>query len=429
MNYSLVKAVLNDTWSVSLQYYLQYNRIANAILSGIHFEMEKDSIEPFFQLFDIQSSNYINSDGKSSSNKGLIAVHSVEGIMLKYDTSSGKVGTRTIGQSILNIDKNPDIIAHVVIFDTGGGQSNSVAPLQEAFQKATKPIVSFIDGHMHSAGVFAGVSADEIVARPGSFMGSIGTFIEIEGIPQNHTDKDGKVYRRIYATTSGKKNLEYEEALKGNDAPVQKNLLDPHDKLFMDAVKANRPNITDEQLEGGFFQVENLVGTLVDSIGDLDFAISRAVELANKNKNSNSNQISNSNTMSKPKFNLLTKAVNSEKPLEVNDGGIFLSTEQATSVETLLGTNANTIEAYSGLKDSESIKGLRDQITALTSEKETLTSEKETLSNDNATLKTENDKLSKKTVTPTGAGADNDGSDAVVVDAEAEHFFNLSQIK
>jgi len=425
MNYSLVRAVLEDTWAISLQSYLQYQHILHAILTGMEFEMDSNSLEPVSRFWDLQSASYVEPNGKSDSQKGIIAVHSINGPMLKYDTACGPVGTKTIAREITNADNTPDVIAHVVIFDTGGGQSTSVAPLKEAFTKASKPIVAFIDGNMHSAGVFAGVHAKEIVALPGSFMGSIGTFIGIEGMPQNHTDKDGKVYRRIYATTSGKKNLEFEEALKGNDAPIQKNLLDPHDKQFMDAVREQRPNVTDEQLEGGFFQVENLVGTLVDSIGDLSFAISRAAELAQKNKqNQNLTNNSNSkNNMDKPEFKVLAKSAGLET-LEVADNGIFLSTDQAEKVQSELTTLHQNAEAYSGLKEGETVDGLQSKIAELTQSNSDLTEK-------NQTLTTENEKLSKETVKETGAvgEGDNDLDKNKVVDAEAQHYYELSKIK
>lgn len=422
MNYSLVKAVLNDTWSISLQYYLQFSQIADAILSGVHFEMDQESIEPYTQLFDLQSAAYVNPEGDSKSDKGFVAVHSVRGIMLKYDTSCGPVGTRTIAQAILSADRNPEVKSHVVVYDTGGGQSTSVQPLKEAFQKATKPVVAFVDGNMHSAGLFSAVFAKEIMALPGSMAGSIGTFIALEGMPKNHTDDKGKVYRRIYATTSGKKNEEFEQALLGNDVPIQKNLLDPHDKQFMDSVKANRPNSSDEQLEGGIFQVENLVGTLIDSLGDLDQAIARAAELGNAQSSQNQNSHSNSNNMSKPEFKVLAKAAGLET-LEVAEGGVFLNTENAEAVQTVLEQNAAAIAAHSGLQEGETIDGLRQQIT-------TLTGEKKTLADSNATLTTENEKLSRNTVPPTGAGADDDGDGGAeqFSDPEAEHFFNLNKI-
>lgn len=422
MNFSLVKAILSDTWSISLQYYLQFDKIADAILAGIQFEVDQDSIEPITQLFNLQSASYAQ-PGESSSSEGFVAVHAVRGVMLKYDTSCGPVGTRTIAQAILSADKNPEVTSHVVIFDTGGGQTTSVTPLREAFQKATKPVLAFVDGNMHSAGLFSAVFAKEIMALPGSMAGSIGTFIALEGMPKNHTAENGKVYRRIYATTSGKKNEEFEQALLGNDVPIQKNLLDPHDKQFMDAVKANRPNVTDEQLEGGIFQVENLIGTLIDSLGDLDQAIARAAELGKQQKSIHSNSHSNSNNMSKPDFKVLATAAGLES-LEVADGGVFLSEDQATSVQTLLNQNTATIEAYSGLEEGETVAGLRQQIN-------TLSGEKNTLADSNATLTAENERLSKNTVTPTGAGAegDDDPDDQPTADAQAQHFFELSKIK
>ncbi|NQU35924.1 MAG: hypothetical protein HQ521_22060, partial [Bacteroidetes bacterium] len=191
---------------------------------------------------------------------------------------------------------------------------------------------------------------------------------------------------------------------------------------FMDAVRANRPNVTDEQLEGGIFQVENVVGSLIDSIGDLDFAIARAAELGNEKKKQDSNNNSNSNNMSKVNLSILAVAAGLET-LEVSEGGVFLTQEQAEAVQTVLTNNKTTIDAYSGLKDGETVDGLRTEITDLTKTNGELTTK-------NTGLTTENETLSKGTVKETGAIAETDESSSQTsADAQAEHFFNLSKIK
>jgi len=129
----------------------------------------------------------------------------------------------------------------------------------------------------------------------------------------------------------------------------------------------------------------------------------------------------NSQKMDKKEFKRLAPAAGL-KSFEIQDNGIFLTVDQANAVESVLEKNENTINAYSGLKDGESIQGLRDQITSKTTENQTL-------SDDNKRLKTENEELSKETVDKTGAAAAGDDKKKKSSDPQAEYFYELSQIK
>jgi len=129
----------------------------------------------------------------------------------------------------------------------------------------------------------------------------------------------------------------------------------------------------------------------------------------------------NSQKMDKKEFKRLAPTAGL-KSFEIQDNGIFLTVDQANAVESVLEKNENTINAYSGLKDGESIQGLRDQITSKTTENQTL-------SDDNKRLKTENEELSKETVDKTGAAAAGDDKKKKSSDPQAEYFYELSQIK
>jgi len=139
MNYSLVRAVLDGTWSVSLPAFLQYQHIANAIMNGqkFEFEAEKKEDQTFFinPLSGYDSRKSANSEEKQ---EDLIAIHSVVGIMLKYNTFCGPIGTKTIANRFSQADNDPSVVAHVVIFDTGGGQTSSIPPLTSVFEKNQK---------------------------------------------------------------------------------------------------------------------------------------------------------------------------------------------------------------------------------------------------------------------------------------------------
>jgi len=50
--------------------------------------------------------------------------------MLKHDMLCGPAGTRTLGNRLVDADADPNVIGHLLIFETGGGTANSVPRLQ-----------------------------------------------------------------------------------------------------------------------------------------------------------------------------------------------------------------------------------------------------------------------------------------------------------
>ena len=68
----------------------------------------------------------------------------LDGTMTKHG-SCYSYGTREIAQELLEADKDPEIIGHIIVADSGGGAADSVPELSSAIKQLTKPIVSYID--------------------------------------------------------------------------------------------------------------------------------------------------------------------------------------------------------------------------------------------------------------------------------------------
>ena len=154
-----------------------------------------------------------------------------------------------------------------------------------------------------------------------------------------------------------------------------------------------------------------------------------------QDKIENQNLTIKNKTMNKPDLKILASAAGLET-LEVNDGGVFLNSDNAEAAQAYISALQEKEKSFSGLEEGESIQGLRDKITAketeaanLAAEKQTLADEKAALEVANATLTAENETLSKQTVDPTGANADGDNTDPITIDAEAQHFFELSKVQ
>lgn len=416
MNYSLVKAILEGTWAVSAQTFLQYDPIARGIIRhGLEFEVEpeaKDTIP--FQLAPGATYDSRHASG-SKPKEGVVAVTPLIGVMLKYDTSCGPRGTTTIAKRLQNADEDPGVDAHVLLVDSGGGQAASVSPLAYTIQNLKKPIVAYCDNMMASAALYAGSHCKEIWASSEmDVIGSVGVMIGLQGREAISEDKDGVKHIRLYSDHSPEKNIEFEEALKGNYKVVKEKLLNPLDKRFMEDMKQNLPGVTEEQLKGGTQFARDLVGTMIHKIGSLQEAAQRALELAHPEAETDSKTHNQSN-MSKSEFKALA-TVAGVPSFEVSNEGIFLSTDQATSAEEALGRLEAAEAAIEGLEEGETVKGLKQSNATLTQKNKDLNAENERLSKDPEAKETT-------------AHSDGDDKEKKNIDPEAEALYGLSKVK
>ena len=357
MNYSLLQLLHSGTWSVDLNTFMQYQGIADAILRGANFSLDATPNLPAYFVDPLSENKLDPSD--PDSNMDLVAIHQITGLMLKYDAPCGPVGMKTFANGLLIADSNPNIAAHVMIIDSGGGQSSSINPLKQAFSKLKKPVVAFVDDVAASAGYYAASLSDHIMAGPDASVGSIGVFIAFSSRTQESVSEDGLIHKRIYADTSPDKNIEMEEAIKGNFSLIRENLLNPIDARFMADVRLHRPDVTEKQLQGGILSADQCVGSLVDSLGTLEDAINLAFSLSLKSK-------PKPNTMSKKNYPAIAKSAMVEQ-LEVEaQQGLHLDASLADMLETNLVMMQSQLETMENLAEGESVKGLRDQIADLT---------------------------------------------------------------
>jgi len=455
MNYTLMRLLSSGSWSVDINTVLEYQGIMRSILKGADFSLEKIDY-PKSYLFEMNgpSTASPNNSIDTQQNK-FVAVHSVIGLMLKYDAPCGPVGTKSIAESIREFDANPQVAAHVVVFDSGGGQSISIKPLQEAFKAVKKPVIAYADDYMASAAYAAACHADEIHASNNAMIGSIGVFINIAGYPKEHTEEDGFVNIRIYADTSPDKNLEWENALSGDFELLKSNILNPLDKEFMDDVLAKRPNATEKQLRGGVFQANKIVGSLIDTISTFEDTVQYAY-----NKGLSSQNKSNSKNTMKKTYALIGAYANIPEGIEtILEDGLHLTAELADLVEAKIKETQQLLDTLQGqlseLEEGETVQSLKASIQSLTTERDealanaqnTVATETQAFKDQIASLQTDlqqaNAVITERDNTIailekspdaeiTGAtkeGEDDEGHDPIKTDTEAAHYYRLSKLR
>ncbi len=212
---------------------------------------------------------------ENSLSTGKIALVNVKGVI---------VDSRNIVEEIKDYRKNPSIKAIIIRVDSPGG---AVVPSQEIYEEIkrtvkVKPVVVSMGSVAASGGYYISCPATKIIANPGTLTGSIGVLIELPNFKglldklgiQAEVVKSGK-YKDI---TSPLKPLQKDER-----EVLQKLIEDVHNQ-FINAVSEGRKMpidkvraIADGRVFTGIKAKE--IG-LVDEIGDLDYAVKVAAQLA-----------------------------------------------------------------------------------------------------------------------------------------------------
>ena len=294
MNFSLAREIYgNSPWMIDPISFSGLFSILQDFRNGVQLDYdENEKLNSSFAL-NVESKTklafqkwQLNDD-----DEGVIAVHKINGPITKNGGASS-FGMKDVASKMNSMTKDKRVVGHIILSDSGGGSSAAVVFIADAIkdsQAVGKPVVQLIEkgGLNASAMLYMGSFSNFVISEAeDNLIGSIGTMIEMSGFPKQHTDKDGMIHVRAYATASVHKNEEFEQALEGNLEPITSNILDPHNKKFIREVKENRPNVKDEQLTGKIFEAKNVVGTLIDSIGTMDDAISKVLELSTTNINS-----------------------------------------------------------------------------------------------------------------------------------------------
>ena len=379
MRLSLFNDIFRQPWMIEAQTAAAQRQVLTGLLMGLEFAPEEESAQA---TITHKQSPRIPSGRK-------VNMVNLEGTMLRDDAGCGMVGTRTMATMLREADANEEVIGHILRIDSGGGAANSVPDLAEAIQACNKPVVAFVDGFMCSAAMYAGSYCDHIMAnRDTDRVGCIGTMIQIADYPKQAADAEGIVHLRVYADGSEEKNEEFETALAGDYKLIKERVLNPTNEKFKADIRANRPNVQDDQLKGRTYQAKDALGTLVDSIGNFDAAVAKVVELSNIN-------------IQKMEGLEHVQAVPSCSNLQMVDGSVSLNQEQLTDLDNTIGTEKALVET----KD-KTIAEQTTQINQLTTENASLKETKEKQAKEIAGLKATITELNKKP-TPPAQGAHN----------------------
>lgn len=241
--------------------------------SGIRVDLAEDPENPKESIFD-------------EAPEGSVVFIPVKGTMLKEDTWCS-YGTESIGAILVEAAKHKNVNSVILEIDSGGGAVDSVPPMMDAIGQAQEhvPVVAWADLSA-SAAYWTASKADLIIAGNdiSSEFGSIGVMMSFADV-RPMWEARGVKFHTIYAPESNYKNLAWEKALKGEYDLIKAEELSPLARRFQKEIRTNRQgkvDITQKGILNGkmYFATDAIKFGLADELGNKEYAIKRAVELA-----------------------------------------------------------------------------------------------------------------------------------------------------
>lgn len=316
MHVTLISDILRKPWAIEPSFALNSAPIIEAIITAQKLKSEIPVVQSHNQGFIDNANPDVNYT---------TAVIEITGPLMKRDQECGPMGMQSIGEMIQSFDKDINIDSIIMAIDSPGGTVDGTAALGKIIKETQKPIVAYIDGQAASAAYWLASQADYIIGENRAEVGSIGVMLSFADM-RPKWEKEGVKFHDLFAEQSKDKNRDFLNILGGKYDIYIKEKLNPLADDFINVVKSSRQNVLDTQLTGKMFFSQDVVGSLVDEIGNLDHAIAYANKLV-KPKSINFKQMSEFNKDEKSfkswmqKTFGLTEAKNpveEERILEVN---------------------------------------------------------------------------------------------------------------
>lgn len=249
----ILRALLSSRFMVSSSQEETLLEYAQQYISGnLPKELFKDKSQLPTELKHLQA---YGEDAYASEEKPVITqqgtfILPIMGTIMKYDYC-GSPGTQTMRGWINEANNDPNVTSGLLYINSGGGMAEGTWELAQDIANASFPIQTYIDGTCCSAAYYIASATNKITcSSPDNIVGSIGVASKFVSY-QKQLETAGITSKMLYASTSPLKHGGQKQLLAGEEPlHLQEYELDPLDQTFMDFVKTNRPQITDQALQG-----------------------------------------------------------------------------------------------------------------------------------------------------------------------------------
>jgi signal peptide peptidase SppA len=346
-NFNLIKDFLSQPWAISeLSTSMYAPLVAGLFNNNIEFSKEEPILPETRAI----------GPGSGSSNQSQainVSLISIKGALTKYDQECGPVGMSTITNWINNAKSDSSIDAIMLRIDSPGSTVVGTQELGDAISETrkVKPVIAFVDDLCCSGGYWIASQCTEIIANNAhAQIGSIGVMMTFQDV-QPYYESLGVKFHSIRALQSADKNTIFDELKAGHYDRYREDVLNPLAEKFISIVQTSRPEVKDDQLTGDVYFAHKVIGTLIDSIGNFEYALSRAAELATSQSGTSSGASAKEElpsvtedtptvTEEKPNLNFdMKKTINKVIGVELSanaEGNLVLTEAQAVILEAAL---------------------------------------------------------------------------------------------
>ena len=376
--HSLVPYIFNSAWFLdnnSVQGFLPLiKNIYKGEIPNLDYSEERTKHRAYVISSDLsQAFGDEKTSPKKASKANSIAVIPIMGVITLHDQACGPEGMLTKAQYLKDAGQNQSVDSVILCIDSPGGEAHAMFSLSNAiadFKKNyDKPIIAHVGAMAASAAYGIAACCDKIICSDShSVVGSIGTYITV--IDQKKSlEAEGIFINEIYAEDSTNKNIEWREAISGNEKPM-KNMLKAYNDRFISIVKNGRPEAKKTDKGDPFtgatiFAADAIDMNLIDDIGNITVAIKHCMQ-------SNSTNYSQTHTEMKITFKNSWPFIQAMFP-EKKEGDDVTEAD-VEQMNNKLASSESTIETLTGqisTKDTE-IANLTQQLTEAKTGSDTL---------------------------------------------------------
>ena len=310
-------------------------------------------------------------------------------------------GSLEMRDELMRAADRDDVVGHIIYCRTPGGAATTLLDFRKAIEyihSKGQKIYMFCDGTVASGGAFLSAMCDGVYAyNEDDEIGSIGLYTAFFSLPNGAVDAiTQETYVEVYADKSTEKNRPYRDG--GDEELVRKEANEYLDELLA-AMKADRPSILEEQMNGAMFKMKDVVGTIIDGICTLpelcqmiyaDWAVSANASVSGAASDDNNQASINPNSNQMKEYKNIATALGYEEPM-------------ASQVDDMLSLQPSEAEALEGKLES-----MTESVATLTAENTTLKEREVALNASLATMTIERDAARKEAEELRAAAAESD---------------------
>lgn len=222
--------------------------------------------------------------------KEKIAIVYAEGEISFGDDAKGVITKNKYSKIFSKILEDEKVKAVVLRVNSPGGDAFTSEVIWDYVQKLKAkniPVVASFGDYAASGGYYIACGADYIVAQPNTLTGSIGVFTMFPNVKTLTQDKLGLRFDTVKTNDLSIALSPFQELSEKEKVLMQESVLDIYD-LFLDRVSKGRNLSLDSTkmiARGRVWTGKRAVDLgLVDELGNLDFAINKAKEMAKLDK-------------------------------------------------------------------------------------------------------------------------------------------------